>query len=107
MWNIDEKGFMCGRAFKCQVSSRRIGRNPRLVQSGERQMITVIEGVSAAGKALQPIIIHKGKAHTTGWYKYVSQDEPAVFGSSDKGWTDNELGVEYLKKVFEPGTSEM
>ena len=42
-----------------------------------------------------------------GWHTYVSENEPAYFAYSAKGWTDNELGSEYLEKVFEPETSSM
>lgn len=98
---------MRGRAYKCRVICQKGRRNPHLVQDGERQMVTIIEGVSAAGVVLQPMIINKGKAHTAGWYTHVSEAEPAVFAYSDKGWTDNDLGIEYLEKVFEPGTAEI
>lgn len=77
------------------------------MQSGERELITVIEGVSAGGVVLPPMIIYRGKSHSTGWYTYVDGNVPAVFAYSDKGWTDNELWVEYLEKVFEPGTAKM
>lgn len=65
MWNIDEKGCMRGRAYKCRVITQRGRGNPHLVQDGEQQMVTVVEGASAAGVALLPFIIQKGKAHTT------------------------------------------
>lgn len=70
-------------------------------------MVTVIEGVSTAGKVLPPMLINTGKAHLTGWYAHVDESEPAVFAYSDTGWTDNELGVEYLTKVFKPYTADI
>lgn len=95
------------RAQNCRVITRRGRRNPRLTQDGERQMVTVIEGVSAGGVVLPRLVINKGKAHLMGWYAHVDESEPAVFAYSDKGWTDNELGVEYLTKVFEPYTADI
>lgn len=96
-----------GRAYKARVICHRNRRNPKLVQDGDRHFITVIEGVSAAGVVLPPLVIDKAKAHYAGWHAYVSEEEPAHFAYSDKGWTDNELGVLYLKKIFEPYTAAM
>jgi len=75
------------------------------VQDGERKFVTVLQGVSAAGVLLPPLIIDKEAAHWMGWHAYVTEDEPAYFAYSPKGWTDNELGVEYLVQVFEPQTA--
>lgn len=36
---------------------------------------------------------------------YVSEDEPTVLAYSDNDRTNNELGMEYLVKVFERGTA--
>jgi NADH:ubiquinone oxidoreductase subunit len=72
------------------------------VQDGERKCVTVLEGVSAAGVFLPPLINDKRAAHWMGWHAYVTENEPAYFPYSPKGWTNNELGVEYRVKVFEP-----
>lgn len=71
------------------------------------EFVTVLEGVSAAGKLLLPFIIDKGKSHIMDWHSYVTEETVAYFAFSDKGWTDNELGLEYLIKVFEPETAAM
>jgi hypothetical protein len=107
IWNIDEKGFMIGRANQARVICLRGRRNPRLVMGGQRDWVTVLEGVSATGALLPPLIIHKGEAQYMGWHANVTKEEPAYFAFSKKGWTDNELGVEYLKQCFEPETGLM
>jgi hypothetical protein len=56
-----------------------------LVQDGERKFVTVLEGVSAAGVLLPPLIIDKGAAHWMCWHAYVTEDEPAYFAYSPKG----------------------
>ena len=58
--------------------------------------MTVLEGISAAGALLPPLVTRKGTAHWIGWRAYVADDEPAYFACSAKVWTDNELGVEYI-----------
>ena len=51
------------------------------------------------------MVIYKGKAHYKSWYTNLEdEDEATVFAISDKGWTNQVLGLEYLKQCFEPCT---
>ena len=65
-------------------------------------MITNIETINAIGDVLTPIIIYKGKSYTIGLHQGVqSQEDTEVhFTWSLKGWTDHELGFDYLQKHF-------
>lgn len=65
-YNMDEKGFMMGIASRCKVICRRGRKNPRLMHSGNREWVTVIEGVSGSGEALPPIVINQGAGHYKG-----------------------------------------
>ena len=62
-----------GRGSKVRVICKRGRKNPKLVQDGSQEFITVIEGVSANGVILPPLVINKGKAHYMGWHTYVSE----------------------------------
>jgi hypothetical protein len=66
VYNMDEKGFVLGQALKCKVIVRAGRKNPRYVQDGNREMVTVIECVSADGRVLPPMYIYKGSAHLLG-----------------------------------------
>ena len=61
---MDEKGFMLGQALKVKVICRRGRRNPHYTQDGNREMVTVIECVSADGSVVPPIYIYKGSYRT-------------------------------------------
>ena len=100
IWNIDKKGFMLGRVYKAHVICTRTRRNLRLVQNGERKFVTVLEGISAAGALLLPLVLDKETAHWMDWRAYVTDDEPAYFAYSAKGWTDGRLGVGCLVQVL-------
>ena len=105
IYKFDEKGFVLGQSLRCRVVCRRGRKNPKYVQPGSREMVTVIETICADGTALQPFLIYKGKQHLAGWYAECNpKDERAMFATSPKGWTDTELGQEYLIKVFDPDT---
>lgn len=77
-----------------------------MMQDGNRESVTVIETISADGRVLPPFIIWKAKVHLVGWYKTAQKKDGATFAISPKGYTDNELGQEYLIKCFEPMTRE-
>jgi len=77
IWNMDEKGYMLGQAAKCKVLYRVGCRNPHLKQDGNREIVTDIEIVSAAGHILPPYIIYKGRSHLMGWHAGVKGDEDA------------------------------
>ena len=63
MWNMDEKGFVLGKANRAKVVCQR-GRSAPIQQSdGSREFTTVLEAVSANGKTIVPFIIMKGKHH--------------------------------------------
>jgi hypothetical protein len=48
------------------------------------------------------MIIFSGKVHQSQWYEDI--DPEWLIGLSDNGWTNNELGLLWLEKVFEKHT---
>ena len=55
---------------KVVTSSDTIGR-AILVQPGNREWVTAIEGVNAAGWAIPPFVILAGKVHQSNWYQAI------------------------------------
>ena len=72
-----------------------------------RKIVTVIECISAAGTIIPPMYIYKGGKHILGWHAGVQAKEQAIFAWSSKGWTDNELGLEWVEKNFEKFTAQV
>jgi hypothetical protein len=105
IWNMDESGFGIGESqttkvlipFQYNQKSKAIG--------GKQEWVTTIEAVNAAGEALSPMIIWKGKHLNSG---FISEDTPKdwSFAVSENGWTSNTLGLEWLIQVFERKTRE-
>ncbi|KAM5514685.1 transposase [Fusarium oxysporum f. sp. phaseoli] len=81
IWNFDETGFMMGMIEPGMVvtSSERRGM-PKKIQPGNREWITVIQAVNAEGQSIAPFIIGD-------W----------VIALSENGWTNNQLGLEWLQ----------
>ena len=98
IWNFDETGFMMGliMAGIAVTGSERQGR-PKSVQPGNREWITVIQAINAEGQAIAPFIIGSGQYHLANWYRESNLPPDWVIATSQNGWTNNELGLEWLK----------
>ncbi|KAM5529314.1 transposase [Fusarium oxysporum f. sp. phaseoli] len=98
IWNFDETGFMMGVIMAGMVvtGSERQGR-PKSVQPGNREWITVIQAINAEGQSIAPFIIGAGQYHLANWYRESNLPGDWVIATSQNGWTNNELGLEWLK----------
>lgn len=106
IYNFDETGFAIGIASTSRVvtTTDRRGRPPQL-QPGDREWATVIETINATGWYLPPMVILKGKVHISVWYENNELPANWTIALSKNGWTSNELGLHWLKHVFEPNTA--
>ncbi|KAJ3454531.1 hypothetical protein MRS44_013131 [Fusarium solani] len=98
IYNFDEVGFLMGVIASGMVvtgSERR--EKPKSVQPGNREWITVIQAINAEGRAIPPFIIGAGQYHLANWYRDSNLPDDWVIATSPNGWTDNELGLEWLK----------
>ncbi|KAF7575414.1 hypothetical protein PtrM4_070380 [Pyrenophora tritici-repentis] len=96
VYNFDETGFMMGKITTQLVvtASERRGR-PKTIQPGNREWVTLIAAINAAGWSVPPFLIFAGQYHLSAWYEDLPRDW--AIAVSDNGWTNNKLGVEWLK----------
>jgi hypothetical protein len=96
--NFDETGFQMGviGSMKVVTGAERRAR-PELVQPGDREWVTVIQSICAAGYAIPPFVIYKGRVHISAWYEEASIPRNWKLSVSENGWTNNALGLEWLK----------
>ncbi|CAP79192.1 Pc06g01990 [Penicillium rubens Wisconsin 54-1255] len=104
VYNFNETGFAMGLTATTRVISRSeyYGRRA-LLQPGNREWVTVIKCTNAAGWALPPCVIFKGKVFIESWFDGLPEDWR--FEVSPNGWTSDEIGLRWLKKLFIPTTS--
>lgn len=98
IYNFDETGFMMGIITTGMVvtsAERRSGA--KLVQPGNREWVTVIQGVNALGWTVPPYIIVSGKYHLSSWYQNSTLPDNWVIATSSNGWTINERGLEWIQ----------
>ncbi|KAJ3534004.1 hypothetical protein NM208_g7730 [Fusarium decemcellulare] len=98
IWNFDETGFLMGMiATEMVVTGSERRSKPKSVQPGNREWITVIQAINAEGQSIAPFIIGAGQYHLANWYRECDLPSDWVIATSQNGWTDNQLGLEWLK----------
>ncbi|SPO30246.1 uncharacterized protein UTRI_05710 [Ustilago trichophora] len=75
-------------------------------QPGTQELAMAIECIGSGGQVLLPVIITKGASHMVGEH-WKMANVPALwhFAKTDRGWTTQELAVDWLKTVFDANTT--
>lgn len=103
-YNADEMGVGQGVGddhwIICEVATRLALKKD--IEKGE--WITVLECISADGHALPPLVILKGKDVQHQWFprRNLGLWDDWLFRASPKGWTSNEIALDWLEGVFIP-----
>jgi len=102
-YNMDKTGFQMGQT-RSEVVIYTKSRGPlSIAMPGNTNWTSIIECISAIGRVIDPILIFVGKQVRSGWFP-----QEDIMGSipgweytfSQKGWTDNSLGLAWLKRIF-------
>jgi len=110
-YNMDEKGFMMGveqrskRWFSKQVFLH--GGIQKALQDGNRDWITTLCTICADGTTLPPALIYEAMNDNIRdiWVEDIQPGQHQVYvASSPSGWTNNRLGLAWLKDVFDANT---
>ena len=98
IYNFDEAGFQMGVIGTARVVTSSEARNrPKKAQPGNREWVSIIQGISSYGWPLPPFIIFKGQSHLQAWYEESGLPGDWVITLSENGWTTNEIGYEWIQ----------
>ena len=97
IYNVDETGFRigCGRVqYVLTRSSQKIyGADP-----DNRESLTSVECISAAGFVLPPMLILAGKLHLEKWFQdEIGLPRDTLFAVSDSGSSNDELSMHWIR----------
>jgi hypothetical protein len=109
IWNMDEIGYQMGHAQKENVVFNRTMGPPKAVTTGLTAWVSVLECISMDGRALPPLVIHRGTlAHAPldAWFPPSEECPDWYYGFTKKGWTDNDYSLAWLTEVFLPQTRQ-
>lgn len=105
-WNMDEAGILEGEGDNGLVLGHSSSRSIQKQQPGSRVWTSFIECISATGSHLPPLVIFKGMTIQDQWFPLdLSPFKGWKFSATPKGWTDNEMALEWLQKLFVPLTA--
>ena len=107
-YNADEGGIVKGQGINGLVigSSEQNPNTVPVKTTNTRTWTSIVECISAAGVALDPLVIFKAKSIQDQWFKreFLAQHPSWEVTFSENGWTSNDIAVEWLEKVFLPQT---
>ncbi|KAF4485940.1 Pogo transposable element with KRAB domain [Colletotrichum fructicola Nara gc5] len=102
---MDETGILEGKGDNGLVLGRAATKSVRKKQPGSRAWVSIIECISAVGKALHPLVIYKGKKVQQQWFPLdLDPYNGWEFTATENGWTTDDTAVEWLQRVFLPQT---
>jgi hypothetical protein len=105
IYNFDETGFQMGVISTAKVVTRRETKGrPTLTQPGNREWVTALETIRADGTTIPPMIIFAGKVHISTWYDEKQLPVNWTIGLSETGWTNDALGLIWLRDIFDKYT---
>ena len=108
IWNFDESGFAMGvLGSGIIVTGVDSIHKQTSIQAGNRHWTTTVEAINAEGIAIPPMIIFRGKVHQEAWFNPERFDSSWTIALSDSGWTNDNLGLEWLVQVYHPHTEKL
>jgi hypothetical protein len=104
---MDEKGFMIGTTTRTKhVFSRRMWEKKEVratLQDGNCAWMTLLACVCADGSALPPGLLYESANNTiqSSWVEEIKPGDHSVLVSSlPTSWTNNDIGLAWLRQVF-------
>ncbi|RKL05709.1 hypothetical protein BFJ70_g17078 [Fusarium oxysporum] len=104
--NVDEGGIMAGFGLDSLVVGSSDPRKKAFLKGSQsRTWTSFLEAVTATGRLLKPGIIFKGKELQQEWFIHeLKEVADWYYITSDNGWTDNHIAIEWLREVYLPQT---
>jgi hypothetical protein len=111
IFNMDEKGFQLGQlGGSKRIFNKRLWEQKgirQVLEDGNSEWITVMACICSDRTPLSPTLIFQGAngAVQSSWVEAIQAGEHSVFvTSSPSGWSNNDIGLAWLKGVFERET---
>jgi hypothetical protein len=105
IWNMDETGTALGVCTNQTVLGSTSTKSTYVQRPENREWASTIEAISAGGRKVRSTTIFKAKSVQTTWF--MPDDIPdALYTTSKKGWTSNEIGLRWLDQVFLPESDD-
>ena len=77
-------------------------------QDGNREFISLLACICADGSCCPPALVYQGKSYDlqSSWVEDLQESEQAFFAASERGWINDVLRLQWLKKLFDRHTKD-
>eukprot|EP00762_Andalucia_godoyi_P008180 ANDGO_07427.mRNA.1 hypothetical protein CAOG_08509 len=102
--NMDETGVQGDQESKNRVLAPRGTRRVQLKVNPERNHVTMINAISADGKAYTPMFVYAGTGPTQDFVRHVLCGKGysnTMLARTENGWTDSDVFLEFLEFLKE------
>eukprot|EP00762_Andalucia_godoyi_P008174 ANDGO_07425.mRNA.1 hypothetical protein CAOG_08509 len=99
--NMDETGVQGDQESKLRVLAPRGTKRVQMAINSERNHVTMINAISAAGTAFRPMMVYSNTGPSLDYMQEVllKKDPELKICRSEKGWIDSTLFVEFLEDL--------
>ena len=104
-FTTDETGFSIGSVQRGKVIINAQIRSQFQANPGWQEWVTAIECICTDGTVIDPLLIFKG-AKVGDWIQHANVPNTWSHSCSNKGWTSDIHGLQWLRQCFEPATRE-
>lgn len=73
---------------------------------GRQEWVTVLECIYTDGTSISPLVVFKGENLSSEWIIPANPAEDWRFACSRRGWTNDDIDLEWLRCCFQPETRE-
>jgi DDE superfamily endonuclease len=99
IYNMDETGFQMSQTNSEYVVYNSTEGPSQFTSSENTNWVSIIKCISTR-TAIKPYLIFKGNNPETNWFPVKSKLPDFIYGFSNKGWSDDELGIDWLRRIF-------
>ena len=103
---MDETGIAMGVLGRSMVVVPRTAAQQYIQMLGNKNWASILETINGTGNSIHPFLIFKGKTHQSSWYPQAAP-KGWKFAIPENGWTNDELGLAWLKHHFDPITQPL
>jgi phage baseplate assembly protein W len=93
-WNMDETGFRIGIGKGHYILTEHPERAHALPMASNRESLTVVEAINAAGSAAPAMLVIAAKTHQAAWFESLHDD--TLVGVADTGYMNDELMLAWI-----------
>jgi DDE superfamily endonuclease/Tc5 transposase DNA-binding domain len=99
VWNMDETGIALGACTHQRVIGKSSSSRIYKKAPENREWVSIVETISAVGRAIRCLVIFKGKNLQSSWFKH-DEVPDWLYTCSENAWTSNDTGARWLKEIF-------